>query len=1497
MHQRGRGRGSARSSWASEGQSSRSEKDSRSSGAGGWSTQYWDDSSWQDQSWHKEGEKSYDRYDKSYRDKSYHDKSYYDKSYHDKSYHDKSYHDKSYHDKSYADKSYEKDNEKWRGKGKVSKDTEHERHEQWQKATGAKPVENTQIPPPPPPPPPPAPAPAVRSRPPEDRPEGEKKPNRRGGRKKKSEKSIDEEDDDHADNEPDSEPPLGSGISVQALGPQEVHGAQLSGKECLQTVIDYVKRFPLDSFGVGSHVRNPEKSDLFEEKDNKGKLSLTLHLPACCPIRLALEEPIEASSPEVVERAREKLAARALQKLPKSEIWPEAKTDRDDEPDKDSPAFEIQNGTAGTEQRAILFQQISEWPETVQFYKVDADDGHSWGLATTSPANFSYQLVIKDAVLRLEAMTASWNAAHAKHVLQFQEYFISRGPEERLEMAVVKVDRVVENVATLDFDGMQARPSYVPEWFEDLIKKMERISWWENVRRRAPTEPSPSPWKLHVIFDAPILDSDEKEFEEARQCLAELGADALRLAAAVAKSEEKPWVASSELEKSVEEFLQPAALADLMVKTGLPQMGSRQGIRQEDAAQMLLALVGTHKLESDMFSVVRLWQWVARDKTDEGDPTGEKALLKANNHTAGCPRYLGRTPSYMEFGEVVPPEGEEDTGKQLMVRYEEYDDAFYRWNGSKAEEKRPEIPNSGWMRLVWDPILGTFCSPSMLLADGRHRPLPNKVCAWLRGRQITKLVSIKHSMEVTPPYVSLMEDGDRLTVAYKDHGDICYRRSDGGLGVEITTIGEKVSERNLSYSESKKTLLSQVITGSPLPRKVVTWLLEGRCLADLIPGRKKVSADVDTSEEGIAGWYFEDKRYRVQVRKKKPQYGVIYELESGEALTYSEEKKEWIFDRERPDSVVPCEAISHIAVDTKAASNAEYEVASGAVTRLNTPTSVRLLFPQLSGTVLAEIEQQTDHRFKSPKLLAEALTHCSATRAATPSCEHLAFVGEVALKAYASEKICRSELNSHVSFFTAPMVVREGIPHARSFCAPAGWPAWGSTKRSQGERASKNTENRIDSFQAMQRRLQACCNHVSYAHSCVKLSLHTAINESSKDLKDAVRKFASRVLREQEVTAKWHYIFKSGAPKVLGDVFLACVGAIVMDSDHMEAENLLAKHCNEWKDFYDLLPMEMPKYDLVSLDELRVTFDMFWRAAGRSGISRQLAPWVPSKENLEDEQGARADWHLAKTCTDICLLEVRGEGGGLVCCASPRAAVIGFSLSHLQGLSQSEGSEPEGCASGLEAGRSPAEDAPKAPPEQEGAIYCRHCEMWLNGPTQWADHEIGKKHRKAVRRTQDSGPSASGAEAKKVEGPPAMSPPSAPPPPPPQLSPAVDAGQPPQAAPEPQMPQFDASWQGGVGFDPNSQQQMYPSPWSGEAVNFQQWPMQQSMMGFGGAQMWDPYWTGGYNGYNDGTGGWRETDGDANPESDEGKNGEAQDDMTEQPERDELSETPLEAHQ
>ena len=36
--------------------------------------------------------------------------------------------------------------------------------------------------------------------------------------------------------------------------------------------------------------------------------------------------------------------------------------------------------------------------------------------------------------------------------------------------------------------------------------------------------------------------------------------------------------------------------------------------------------------------------------------------------------------------------------------------------------------------------------------------------------------------------------------------------------------------------------------------------------------------------------------------------------------------------------------------------------------------------------------------------------------------------------------------------------------------------------------------------------------------------------------------------------------------------------------------------------------------------------------------------------------------------------------------------------------------------------------------KDDDAVWCLECEMWLNGPTQWEDHKIGKKHKKCLRK-------------------------------------------------------------------------------------------------------------------------------------------------------------------
>ena len=40
----------------------------------------------------------------------------------------------------------------------------------------------------------------------------------------------------------------------------------------------------------------------------------------------------------------------------------------------------------------------------------------------------------------------------------------------------------------------------------------------------------------------------------------------------------------------------------------------------------------------------------------------------------------------------------------------------------------------------------------------------------------------------------------------------------------------------------------------------------------------------------------------------------------------------------------------------------------------------------------------------------------------------------------------------------------------------------------------------------------------------------------------------------------------------------------------------------------------------------------------------------------------------------------------------------------------------------------------------EKGIHCPDCDMWLNGPTQWEDHKIGKKHAKNIKRSKAGRP-------------------------------------------------------------------------------------------------------------------------------------------------------------
>ena len=84
--------------------------------------------------------------------------------------------------------------------------------------------------------------------------------------------------------------------------------------------------------------------------------------------------------------------------------------------------------------------------------------------------------------------------------------------------------------------------------------------------------------------------------------------------------------------------------------------------------------------------------------------------------------------------------------------------------------------------------------------------------------------------------------------------------------------------------------------------------------------------------------------------------------------------------------------------------------------------------------------------------------------------------------------------------------------------------------------------------------------------------------------------------------------------------------------------------------------------------------------------------------------------------------------------STPRSLLIHLGLEKEAG--SSEGSEMDQKSESIQEDAQQSDMDKSKPTEHDGAISCKHCQMWLNGPAQWADHEIGKTHRKAVRRQQ-----------------------------------------------------------------------------------------------------------------------------------------------------------------
>ena len=397
--------------------------------------------------------------------------------------------------------------------------------------------------------------------------------------------------------------------------------------------------------------------------------------------------------------------------------------------------------------------------------------------------------------------------------------------------------------------------------------------------------------------------------------------------------------------------------------------------------------------------------------------------------------------------------------------------------------------------------------------------------------------------------------------------------------------------------------------------------------------KKKIGNDNDSRSDDEATSYTTASGNKVYLEASATSTGFVFQYSLDrvfwKAISYSENSKEWICRpyHKHDEMTIP----NHMIVSMHKAMHMHDGTDEGRRAHLNR------LFPDTDFTALAELDNETDHRFKRQDLLAEALTHCSAQTRAVHANDHLAYIGEVVMRAYATDMAIRE-----ASFFNSRLhiSIKESDVLGDSFCMPAG--AMESSPLSE-EKGSENTFFKNALVTSLERRVKVCCNHVSYAASCIKSNIHvnmtcgSPVCPSVKELKENIRQFEKKMPREKNETTDWKRLFQAGAPKALGDLFLAVIGAITMDADTSEAHDMMEKHYKYSQEIFDIMETGIADHSILCIHDPKFerelsneSLQQLLRDAPKLAISCQLSP-----------AGEWVDTDMLKRCNDISVLQVK----------------------------------------------------------------------------------------------------------------------------------------------------------------------------------------------------------------------------------------------------------------
>ena len=698
-----------------------------------------------------------------------------------------------------------------------------------------------------------------------------------------------------------------------------------------------------------------------------------------------------------------------------------------------------------------------------------------------------------------------------------------------------------------------------------------------------------------------------------------------------------------------------------------------------------------------------------------------------------------------------------------------------------------ECVKDQWQSLTWCRNRETFVSTRVFEQDPgpeaesgstcADEAVPNKVANWCLGSNLQSLVNVKPKGTTTTDNVQYLQELQLkrrivLLVKYSDPiGWICtVRARDGGLGEEykvdeksimsgdIIAALEKGKSKKvpLYYSEKQKMLMSDCTNGA-VPRKVTEWL-RLRSLSEVVQVQSvkggqaglDMDANVDFTDETKPRWNHNMRSFVYIVERGVLDNCLFFEVERDrtqdqgrQPLIYSEKWRTWLspglFFAESAEARLPDKLASWLS--RQGSLPVVPEPWGPGVLRQRSPyclpNQVEKAAVRASGVRVPEAATALGYDFNNELLLAHALTHGPA--GVLVAGRNMKSLGSALLDALL---VC--ELKERADFYLPPR---------------------GRTPVGDSDAPEFVTfDPRLRNASQLLAVLNACANNVACAYAVVAAGLHTFIQGCTPEQKEAIgsfEKFVKHLQRRYPGRSALPKLMSHDAPRILGDVFFSLVAAVLYDSHWLNVQRvfqpMIQKHllplglCDDafepdgvgelkpWVDPVrsvkrergaDLFTKRAP--DNTTHEEL----SMMAQSAAQRGVFKNVYKLTCAKKPLEEVFALR-DFHA---------YELEGSGGPVMA-TSPRAAkrrcaLLGrtrgpddpdaYDLDERAGEEEVEEEEHDDAA-----GANVAANLGGDEDDKKQDIYCDVCDMWLNGPTQFDDHTIGKKHKKNFRKQSE----------------------------------------------------------------------------------------------------------------------------------------------------------------